>query len=170
MSALGHIRAILLLPTVVAVIVPGIIILRTKAADFGWSLTFPLSLVPLLLGILLMGLGLTLMLKTITLFAVVGKGTLAPWEPPRKLVARGIYRYVRNPMISGVFFVLVGEATVFGSRPLFTWFIIFLLINLIYIPLLEEPMLEKRFGQDYLLYKRNVPRWIPRLRPWDEPK
>jgi protein-S-isoprenylcysteine O-methyltransferase Ste14 len=70
-------------------------------------------------------------------------------------------------MISGVLFVLLGESVLTASVPLFQWFLIFAVINAIYIPLLEEPMLVNRFGEDYRVYKRNVPRWIPRLKPWD---
>jgi protein-S-isoprenylcysteine O-methyltransferase Ste14 len=70
-------------------------------------------------------------------------------------------------MIAGVFFVLLGETSFFGSMWLLGWCAIFFLINMIYIPLFEEPGLAKRFGDDYLLYKRNVPRWIPRLTPWE---
>jgi protein-S-isoprenylcysteine O-methyltransferase Ste14 len=97
----------------------------------------------------------------------VGKGTLAPWEPPQWLVVQGVYRHVRNSMISGVLFVLLGESVVTASLPLFQWFLIFAAINAVYIPLLEEPGLVNRFGDDYVTYKQNVPRWIPRLTPWD---
>jgi protein-S-isoprenylcysteine O-methyltransferase Ste14 len=107
------------------------------------------------------------MTAAIRLFATVGKGTLAPWEPPQRPVVRGLYRHVRNPMISGVLFVLLGESVLTASMPLFRWFLIFVVINAIYIPLLEEPMLVNRFGDDYMTYKRNVPRWIPRLTPWE---
>src|SRR5919202_986332 len=69
--------------------------------------------------------------KTVVLFATVGRGTLAPWAPPERLVVRGVYRRVRNPMISGVLSVLCGEALLFGSVPLLEWFGAFLLINLI---------------------------------------
>jgi protein-S-isoprenylcysteine O-methyltransferase Ste14 len=72
-------------------------------------------------------------------------------------------------MISGVFCILLGEALIFGSMVLLTWFVMVVIINLIYIPLLEEPGLEQRFGADYVLYKQNVPRWIPRLTPWQAP-
>ena len=82
---------------------------------------------------------------------------------------RGIYRYVRNPIISGVFCLLLGEGLGVGSVPLLTWFVIFVIINLIYIPLVEEPALAQRFGQDYLRYKQYVPRWLPRLTPWEAP-
>jgi len=168
MSVLKHILSILLLPTMVTVVIPLIILYRTGTVNVGWSLTPPLNLVPPLVGVVLVVLGLTLITKTIALFATVGRGTLAPWAPPERLVVRGIYRHVRNPMISSVLFVLCGEALLVGSRPLAEWFGIFLLINLIYIPLLEEPGLEERFGQPYRVYKQNVPRWIPRLKPWDD--
>jgi len=167
-STLKHIRAILLLPAMVTVVIPAIILLRTNVVDIGCTLPAQLRSVPSLVGIVLISLGLLLMVKTIALFATIGEGTLAPWEPPQNLVVRGIYRYVRNPMISGVLLVLLGEAILLGSVALFEWFIGFLLINMIYIPFFEESGLERRFGQDYLLYKRNVPRWIPRVKPWNE--
>ena len=95
-----------------------------------------------------------------------GKGTLAPWDPPRRLVVRGPYAYVRNPMISGVVFVLFGEALLLLSRPHLEWALLFLLINAVYIPLLEEPLLRERFGDEYREYSRHVPRLMPRLTPW----
>ena len=107
------------------------------------------------------------MVATIRLFVTVGKGTLAPWEPTQRLVVQGVYRHVRNPMISGVLFVLLGESVFTASLPLFCWFLVFAFVNAIYIPLLEEPGLVKRFGEDYLTYKRNVPRWVPRWTPWE---
>jgi len=112
-------------------------------------------------------LGLVLMAATIRLFVIVGRGTLAPWNPTQRLVVRGVYRHVRNPMITGVFCILLGETAAFGSPWLLGWFAVFCLVNGIFIPLWEEPDLAKRFGEDYLLYKRNVPRWIPRLRAWE---
>jgi len=113
-----------------------------------------------------MGLGLWLMVQTIRLFVLVGDGTLAPWDPTQRLVVRGVYRHVRNPMISGVLFILLGEAVFLGSMALFYWFLAAAVVNLIYIPLFEEPGLEDRFGQDYVEYKRHVPRWLPRFSPW----
>jgi protein-S-isoprenylcysteine O-methyltransferase Ste14 len=70
-------------------------------------------------------------------------------------------------MISGVLFVLLGESMLTASLPHFWWFLVFGFINATYISLLEEPGLVKRFGQDYLEYRRNVPRWVPRWTPWD---
>jgi protein-S-isoprenylcysteine O-methyltransferase Ste14 len=85
-------------------------------------------------------------------------------------VAQGIYRHVRNPMISGVILVLLGESVATASLPLFYWFLVFAVVNALYIPLWEEPGLAKRFGEDYLTYKRNVPRWVPRWTPWEGEK
>ena len=100
---------------------------------------------------------------TIRLFAHEGEGTLAPWDPPSTFVVNGPYRVVRNPMISGVIAILLGESLVLGSRGVATWAVAFALINVFYIPLLEEPMLVARFGESYREYKRTVPRWVPRL-------
>jgi protein-S-isoprenylcysteine O-methyltransferase Ste14 len=106
------------------------------------------------------------MWRTIALFHREGGGTLAPFDSPRRLVLRGVYRHVRNPMISGVFSILLGEAVLLGSRVLLVWFLAFVLLNLLYVPLVEEPGLERRFGDDYRLYKRHVRRWIPSRKPW----
>jgi protein-S-isoprenylcysteine O-methyltransferase Ste14 len=95
-----------------------------------------------------------------------GDGTPAPWDPPQKLVIRGPYRHVRNPMITGVLLMLLAEALWFQSWPLALWMLIFFLGNFVYFPLVEEKGLEKRFGNDYREYKAHVPRWIPRLHPW----
>jgi hypothetical protein len=106
---------------------------------------------PVLGGILLC-LGLVLMVATIRLFVTVGKGTLAPWNPPQRL--------------AGVFLVLLGEAVLAASLPVLGWFAAFVVVNAVYIPFAEEPGLVKRFGSDYLTYKQNVPRWVPGLRGW----
>jgi protein-S-isoprenylcysteine O-methyltransferase Ste14 len=159
MNAWKQLRAILLLPGMVSVLIPATILHFTRA---GW----PSSRWNIVLGAIAVILGLTLVAWTNRLFATVGKGTLAPWNPTQKLVVRGVYRHVRNPMMVGVLGLLLGEAIFFGSWPLFCWFGSFLLVNLIYIPFSEEPGLVRRFGDDYLLYKANVPRWIPRWRPW----
>ena len=154
-----HLRAIVLLPGIVGVVIPAAILLLTGVAwpPSWWNLAF---------GALPIFLGLGLMISTNRLFTTVGHGTLAPWNPTQRLVVRGVYRHVRNPMISGVFCILLAEAIFFGSWWLSGWFGVFVLVNAIYIPLVEEPGLAERFGDDYLRYKENVPRWIPRLKPW----
>jgi protein-S-isoprenylcysteine O-methyltransferase Ste14 len=157
-----HIRAIVLLPVMATIVVPAVLIAASGPGSMGRSAPFPLSFVAPAIGVVLIGLGLAFMVNTIALFARLGRGTLAPWDPTRQLVVRGVYRYVRNPMISGVFCVLLGEAVALKSVYLFAWFVLFVTLNLIYIPLVEEPRLERRFGADYVQYKREVPRWIPR--------
>jgi protein-S-isoprenylcysteine O-methyltransferase Ste14 len=117
-------------------------------------------------GLWMLAIGLTLFISSLRRFAGDGEGTLAPWDPPRRLVIRGPYRYVRNPMISGVVFVLFGEALMLLSRPHAIWAATFLVINVIYIPLFEEPQLHARFGASYDEYCKHVPRLIPRLRPF----
>lgn len=168
MKFLRHLLAILLLPGVVTILVPALLV-RSNGAKPGWGWTWPLNLLPVLAGVGLIGGGLWLMSRTISLFATVGQGTLAPWDPPRQLVVRGIYRHVRNPMMTGVWLILIGEAALFGSRAVLNWWLIFAALNLIVIPLVEEPMLVRRFGDDYRLYRANVPAWIPRLHPWEPP-
>ena len=122
----------------------------------------PLRALP---GVLLIGVGLVLVIWTIALFVVEGRGTLAPWDPTTALVVRGPYRHMRNPMITGVVCILAGEALVFGSWPLVVLLGLVALVNAIYMPLVEEPGLRCRFGSEYDTYRANVPRWVPRLRP-----
>lgn len=159
-----HITAIAALPFVVAVLIP-IWIARTNSVRLALGATTPHLLMQIAgLGLLLVGL--SLFVSSLRRFAAHGKGTLAPWDPPRNLVIYGPYRYVRNPMISGVVFVLFGEALMLLSGPHVQWAIIFLVINFIYIPLLEERQLKERFGEAYIEYCRHVPRLLPRLTPW----
>ena len=163
-----HLRAIILLPGVVTIVIPAAILWRAGTDSWGLRQSFPASrLILPVVGVICICLGLLLMTATIRLFVTVGKGTLAPWEPPQRLVVQGVYRHVRNPMMSGALFVLLGEAVLTASLPLFCWFLVAGVVYTLYIPLSEEPGLVKRFGEEYLTYKRNVPRWVPRLTPWD---
>jgi len=166
-NSLKHIRAILLLPVTVTVVIPGILTYLTDSLNIGWALGLPWSLAPILAGLMLTGLGLILVVLTNVLFVRIGRGTLAPWDPTQKLIVQGVYRHVRNPMISGVLCILLGEALVLDSVAILCWFVVFLVLNLVYTPLVEERDLERRFGVAYHEYKRHVPRWIPRLRPWE---
>jgi protein-S-isoprenylcysteine O-methyltransferase Ste14 len=161
-----HLRAILALPFVVTVVIPGTLLWLTGPDTFGLWHSFPVQVGLSVVGVVLICLGLVLMIATIRLFATVGQGTLAPWNPTQRLVVQGVYRHVRNPMISGVLAILLGESVLAASVPIACWFLIFLIVNAIYISLSEEPGLVKRFGDNYEVYRRNVPRWIPRLRPW----
>jgi protein-S-isoprenylcysteine O-methyltransferase Ste14 len=159
--------AIVLLPVTATVIIP--IWLLRYAGNFriGWGLPSPWFALPAAIGIILIAVGLYFLISTIHLFLTIGRGTLAPWHPPQTLVVEGPYRFVRNPMITGVIGILLGESILFGSLPLFLFFLLFALLNGMYIPWIEEPALDRRFGAIYAEFKRNVPRWIPRYPPWN---
>jgi protein-S-isoprenylcysteine O-methyltransferase Ste14 len=165
---LRHLLSILVLPFTVTVIVPLWLLRNDLSRDLVPQGAAVRSLV-LVAGCAAFLIGLILLISTVAHFAGKGRGTLAPWDPPRVLVINGVYRYVRNPMISGVLFILLAESLLTGSRRIVVWFILFLVMNLVYIPLLEEPGLTARFGERYRLYKGNVPRWLPRVSPWIPP-
>jgi protein-S-isoprenylcysteine O-methyltransferase Ste14 len=161
-------RAIVLLPGTVVGAVPLAILLTTPWKP-GWGLPGAAAVLPVLLGLALLAAGFSLWLWTVRLFATIGRGTLAPWEPPRRLVVEGPYRHLRNPMIVAVVTALAGEALLFGSLPLAAWAAVFFAINDIGFRVYEEPGLERRFGEEYRAYRRAVPRWLPRRRPWSGP-
>jgi protein-S-isoprenylcysteine O-methyltransferase Ste14 len=118
MSAWRHARAIVLLPGMVALVVPALILLLGNGASVGWGLESPWAVLPVVTGLALIAAGLALWTWTVRLFDRIGKGTLAPWDPTRHLVVEGPYAHVRNPMITAVLAVLLGEAALFGSRGL----------------------------------------------------
>ncbi len=159
-------KAIIILPGTALVYVPALIVWLTR--DTAYAASFP----PMSISVWLAGLpfvvsALILMLWTMQLFAEEGGGgTPAPWDPIRNFVVLGPYRYVRNPMLIGVILFLVAEAILLHSIPVFLWMAAFVFINSVYFEVSEEPQLEKRFGQAYVDYKSNVPRWIPRLTPY----
>ncbi len=113
------------------------------------------------------GTGLALSISSVKLFFKKGGGgTPAPWDPISNLIVSGPYRYVRNPMLIGVIVILFSEALFFKSFPFFIFSCLFTLANIVYFPLLEEPALVKRFGDEYKIYLENVPRWMPRIKPY----
>ena len=164
MMLLRHLLSIAALPFMVTVVIPTWLAERYNI-HFAAGASV-LEVLAQIAGTILLAIGVFLFSSSLRRFATEGKGTLAPWDPPRRLVLHGPSRYVRNPMISGVIFFLFGEAVVLLSKPHLEWALIFLVANFIYIPILEEPQLKRRFGGDYVEYCRNVPRLIPRLRPW----
>ena len=162
-----HLYAIAILPGIVTIVIPAGILWTTDSLNLGESLHAPWNLLPYFLGLAIISLGIILMTSCIVLFAHRGDGTLAPWMPTKHLVVYGPYRYVRNPMILGVFSVLFGEAVLAGSLALLYWFLVFMVLNLLYVPLMEERSLIRRFGEEYRRYQRYVRRWIPRISPWE---
>ncbi len=164
----SQIISILLLPFNVIVTIPLIMLFLGEWEGLKLSLTSNKDMLIITAGVAVAAIGVFLLAATIRLFIAIGLGTLAPWEPPQKLVIEGPYRYVRNPMISGVSLILAGESILFSSHYFLIWLIVFFLINHTYFLLVEEPGLNKRFGEKYEIYKQNVPRWLPRLTPWEE--
>ena len=160
----GLIRSIIILPGTALVLIPSLLLwTSSKLSRYAGPTQF--SDPRFWIGVLFILAGLILAIWTVRLQLTLGKGTPAPWDPAVELVIEGPYRHSHNPMITGAFLVLIGEAALFQSWLIAGWFFLFWLANLIYIPFVEEVQLEKRFGESYLSYKSQVPRWIPRLKP-----
>ena len=123
------------------------------------------SVASMLAGCLVL-LGVSVLLRCVWDFLFAGRGTLAPFDPPKLLVVRGLYRFTRNPMYNGVLAALAGEAWLFRSTALLQYavlvFIVFHLVVVVY----EEPNLESRFGESYWVYRGAVPRWGFTVRPF----
>jgi protein-S-isoprenylcysteine O-methyltransferase Ste14 len=96
-------------------------------------------------------------------FIFIGKGTPAPIDPPKELVVKGIYRYVRNPMYLGIISILLGEALFFESKILLVYAAVVFCLFHMFILFYEEPVLKKKFGEPYREYCVRIPRWIPRI-------
>ena len=119
---------------------------------------------PEILGLIVAVLGLALAITCVLTFAFVGKGTPAPFDPPRALVVRGPYRFVRNPMYIGAGTALLGAALYYRSLALAGYALVFLLITHLFVMLYEEPHLRQVFGTSYEEYLRTVHRWMPTWR------
>ena len=96
------------------------------------------------------------------MFATVGRGTPGPWDAPRRVVAVGPYRWVRNPMYLSALLVVLGETWLFLSLPLLLYTGALAVLVVLFVIGYEEPTLRRRFGESYVVYRRAVPRWIPR--------
>jgi protein-S-isoprenylcysteine O-methyltransferase Ste14 len=161
---LRQLLSVVILPVTMVVFVP---LWIARATGIRWEMPADAGeWAAVAAGLVLGGIGFALFAASLWHFATEGRGTLAPWDPPRHLVVRGPYRYVRNPMISGVIFMLVGVALSLRSKPHGIWAVIFTGANFLWIPIFEEPQLEARFGAAYSRYRRGVRRFLPRVRPW----
>jgi protein-S-isoprenylcysteine O-methyltransferase Ste14 len=161
-----HLLSILVFPVTVTLVVPALMLAPAHPRpNFGSLLNIGLVIIG---GLLIAG-GFGMWLWTVSLFDRIGKGTLGLGKvmgEPVHLVVVGPYRHVRNPMISGVLAILLGEAAVAASGSLFLWFAIFLTLQEIALRVWEEPHLTQRYGSEYVDYRQNVPRWIPRISAW----
>ena len=125
----------------------------------------PLIAAPQIAGMVVGATGAALALWCIFTFAAIGKGTPAPFDPPRKLVIRGPYRFVRNPMYIGAALALAGAALFYKSAPLLAYATAFLIVCHLFVLAYEEPTLRRTFGADYQAYCQRVSRWWPATRP-----
>ena len=145
-------------PGTVAGFVPYRIVTRTTGM-FSWDAGRLLLAAPVAV------LGLSIYFWCLWDFAVAGRGTPAPIDPPKQLVVRGLYRRVRNPMYLGVLLVVAAWALLFRSGVVLAYGVAVGLLFHLFVVLVEEPVLRRRFGAAYESYWRTVPRWVPRRLP-----
>lgn len=162
-AAAGSAAFFLLAPGVVGGLVPWWLT--------GWQMRQPLPYwAPLrLAGAALLAAGAAVLVHSFVRFVVEGSGTPAPVAPTEQLVVGGLYRYVRNPMYLGVVATIVGQALVLGQPGLLLYAAGVWAAFATFVRLYEEPVLSRRFGGQYDAYRRAVPAWWPRLRPWQQP-
>jgi len=158
-AALGSALFLIAAPGVVAGVIPW--------AITEWRMEDSLFWGSRALGGLLIAAGAAVVLHAFARFAIEGLGTPAPIAPTERLVVGGAYRHVRNPMYLAVGSTIAGEALLLGQTELLGYLLAFAALCLGFVHLYEEPTLRRQFGAEYDTYRRAVPRWIPRLRPWD---
>lgn len=147
--------AFLMLPGLAAVLAPPVIAWFDPWNGSTW-----------LPGVAVMGIGAFLLLWCVRDFFVSGKGTLAPWDPPKNLVVVGLYKFTRNPMYVGVLTLVLGWGLFFWSPLLLAYTLILAIGFHIRVITNEEPWLASQFGDQWERYKQAVPRWRFRLSPW----
>jgi protein-S-isoprenylcysteine O-methyltransferase Ste14 len=155
--ALGTVLFFALAPGIAAGLVPWLI--------SGWeaeSMPLPLRV----LGVLLVGAGVPVLVAAFARFVTEGRGTPAPVAPTERLVVGGLYRWTRNPMYLAVSSVIAGQALLLGSVELAAYLAAFVAAVAAFVKLYEEPTLSETYGAEYEAYRRAVPGWRPRLRPW----
>jgi protein-S-isoprenylcysteine O-methyltransferase Ste14 len=145
----------------------------TVAGWLPWYFTRWRTAVPLFdsaasrwLGALLLLAGAAVVIECFARFALKGIGTPAPVAPTQQLVISGLYRHFRNPMYVGVVTAILGQALIFGSPALLVYAAVVFAGFFVFVLAYEEPALRRQFGAEYETYCSNVPRWVPRIRPW----
>jgi protein-S-isoprenylcysteine O-methyltransferase Ste14 len=139
-----------------------------------WSLTrwhagaAPAGATPIrALGWVVAAIGVVTLCDAFSRFAWIGRGTPAPILPTETLIVSGLHRYVRNPMYLSVLTIILGQAIGLWRFDLLVYMALMAVAFHIFVLLVEEPMLERQFGQDYARYRVHVRRWRPRWRPWE---
>jgi protein-S-isoprenylcysteine O-methyltransferase Ste14 len=142
----------------------------TVAGLLPWGITrwsvqpMPAAYLPLrIIGVILLVAGLGLILESFARFVIEGRGTPAPPMPTERLVVRGAYRFVRNPMYVAVLVMILGQVLLFASLPLLLYAVVVALAFHLFVVLYEEPALARAHGVEYDAYRAAVPRWIPRF-------
>jgi len=147
--------AFLALPGVVAGLIPALLVSVDAGRRDGW-----------VFGFVFVGIGFVLLLWCVRDFFKAGRGTLAPWDPPKYLVVVGLYRFVRNPMYVAVVTLVAGWSLVAGSR-LLVWYGVLLAVGFhLRVIFYEEAWLRHQFGEEWTRYSASVSRWLPRISPW----
>jgi protein-S-isoprenylcysteine O-methyltransferase Ste14 len=146
-----------------AVLFIALVLLYVPARLLAWSgMDRPMSLeFPQLAGMVIGAVGAAIVLWCVFSFVSLGRGTPAPFDPPRQLVIRGPYRFVRNPMYIGAGLALLGAALFYESLSLAGYVVVFLLVAHLFVLWYEEPTLRRTFGQEYDVYAKRVRRWWP---------
>jgi protein-S-isoprenylcysteine O-methyltransferase Ste14 len=140
--------AFLALPGMVAFVLPAMLVPSIRARPIHFE------------GVVLFAVGVVVLLRCVRDFYVAGKGTLAPWDPPRRLVTVGLYRYTRNPMYVGVLLILIGWSATFRLRSLVIYTIAVATLFHLRVLLYEEPWLARTFRDEWPQYRSRVPRWL----------
>ncbi len=157
-AALGSLVFLVLAPGVVAGLLPWVLT--------GWQSRSP-GLAIEVLGVILLAAGAVVLISAFARFVFEGVGTPAPVAPTQKLVVGGLYRHVRNPMYLAVAATIVGQALILGRLGLLAYAAVFFVVVAAFVRVYEEPTLAARYGDQYDAYRRAVPAWRPRLRPWN---
>jgi protein-S-isoprenylcysteine O-methyltransferase Ste14 len=150
------------------VVAPGTVAVLVPWWICRWRFEAPLLGISSLrvLGVLLIAAALPVLLDSFARFALQGAGTPAPVFPTRHLVISGLFRYVRNPMYVAVLSWIIGQGLLFGNVSLLLYGSVIWAAFHAFVRVYEEPTLRKTFGLEYEEFFANVPRWVPRLRPW----
>jgi protein-S-isoprenylcysteine O-methyltransferase Ste14 len=157
---------ILIRAVVYATVFVGLLLVFVPAQLLTWAdIPRPTNVgAPQIAGLVIAALGGILTLWCVASFVVAGKGTPAPFDPPRRLVVTGPYRYMRNPMYIGAALAIAGAALYYQSILLLAYASAFLVLFHFFVVLYEEPSLQRTFGDEYDAYRRQVGRWGPNLK------
>jgi len=134
-----------------------------------WHVPGPMSpsaVLAIAIGGVLLVLAIAVLIRAFARFVMEGRGTPAPIAPPDRLVVGGDYRFVRNPMYLALITAILGQAMIFDSLGLLVYAVTVWAITAAFVHWYEEPVLLKRYGDDYRRYRQAVRAWLPRLRPW----